>query len=55
MHSRISNVCHSDENFEWILLIRLADSALHISLDLRLSLLAVTEFAVRVVLPQTNK
>ena len=42
VHARISDIRHSDENFEGVLFIRLAYAPLNLTLDFCLPLLAVT-------------
>ena len=38
---RVSDVCHRNENFEWVLFVWFADASLDLTLDFCFSLLAV--------------
>jgi hypothetical protein len=44
--ARVADVSHGDEYLEWVLVVDLSHASLHVSLDLGLSLLAMTIFSV---------
>lgn len=47
VHARITNICDSHKNFEWILLVWLPNTSLHVPLDFCLSLFSCPTDHVR--------